>query len=85
MENIREIVRQLVLDNFLLGEPSKVLLDDADLQEDGILDSLSTLKLVSSLEKRFDIMFMPEELGGDGFSTVANIEQLVKSKLTVPS
>lgn len=85
MENIREIVRQLIFENLLSEASLEAILDDSHLQESGILDSVSTLSLVSSIEERFCISFMPEELGGDDFSTVMRIEQLVKQKITETS
>jgi acyl carrier protein len=81
MEDIYRIVRQFILEHFLPGEPSESLSNDADLKESGILDSLSTLKLVSFLEEHFRIDFIPEELGGGGLSSVTRIVQLVKSKV----
>jgi len=81
MDGIRETVRQFILEKFLPGEPPDALKNESDLKEDGVLDSLSTLKLVSFLEERFGIDFVPEELGDGSLSTVRNIEMLVKTKM----
>ena len=51
MQDIRQTVRHFILDNFLPGEDPSNLTDDTELKESGILDSLSTLKLVSFLEE----------------------------------
>jgi acyl carrier protein len=85
MENVYEIVRTFIVDTVLSGAVPEIDLDDVDLQEAGVLDSLSTLKLVCFLEERFSISVMPEEMGGDDLSSMKGIEQLVKVKLTVPS
>ena len=55
MENIREVVRQYIINNFLPGENPANLTDDTELKESGILDSISTLKLVTYLEEHFKI------------------------------
>lgn len=80
MDNVRESVRQFILDNFLSGENPDNLKDDTDLKETGILDSISTLKLVSFLEEQFKIEFEVNDLGDDNLSTIINIEKLVNSK-----
>lgn len=82
MDEIREIIRQLIFEHFLPGESPDALSDDSDLKEDGVLDSLSTLKLVAFLEERFDIDFVPEDLGHGNLSSVRRIEALVRDKLS---
>lgn len=80
MEDILGTVRGFILENFLAGEPAESLSNDSDLKEEGILDSLSTLKLVEFLEKKFHIDFVPEELGSGNLSSVTKIERLVRQK-----
>ena len=80
MDNIREIIRQFILENFLKGESPENLKDDTELKQSGILDSISTLKLVSFLEEQFKIEFEINDLGDDNLSTISNIENLVNSK-----
>jgi acyl carrier protein len=81
MDNIRDLVRQFVLDNFLVGEDPRNLTDQTELKESGILDSLSTLKLVSFLEERFKVEFDAEDLEAGNLSSLASIERLVQSKV----
>lgn len=82
MENIRESVRQFVLEQCLPGEDPRNLKDDTELKETGILDSLSTLKLVTFLEERFSVEFDAGDLDAGNLSSVAAIEQLVRLKMT---
>ena len=79
--DIKESVRQFILKNFLPGENPNNLTDETELRESGILDSLSTLKLVSFLEKSFDVEFEANDLDSGNLSTIANIERLVHSKM----
>ena len=82
MENTRELVRAFILEHFLSGEDPTNLTDDTELKESGILDSLSTLKLVTFLEERFKIELEASDLDAGNLATVASIEKLVSSKKT---
>ena len=81
MDNIRNVVRGFILEHFLPGEDPKNLTDQTELKESGILDSLSTLKLVSFLEEQFKIELEANDLEAGNLSSLENIERLVKSKL----
>ena len=80
MENIRETVREFILDNFLPGEDAANLTDSTELKESGILDSLSTLKLVTFLEEQYKVEFEADDLDASNLSTVTNIAALVVAK-----
>jgi len=80
MDSMRDVVRAFILENFLPGEDARNLTDDTELKESGILDSLSTLKLVSFLEERFKVEFEADDLEAGNLSSIESIERLVKSK-----
>ncbi len=81
MPEIKETVRQFILTSFLPGEDASNLTDDTELKESGILDSLSTLKLVSFLEETFKVEFEANDLDAGNLASVASIEKLVRSKM----
>src|SRR5262245_28014950 len=81
MADTRELVRAFILENFLPGEDPKNLTDDTELKESGILDSLSTLKLVTFLEERFKIELEARYLDPTNLASVACIEKLVSAKM----
>jgi acyl carrier protein len=81
MADTRELVRAFILENFLPGEDPKNLTDDTELKESGILDSLSTLKLVTFLEERFKIELEASDLDASNLASVASIEKLVSAKM----
>ena len=80
MDSTRETVRQFILENFLPGEDPKNLKDDTELKESGILDSLSTLKLVTFLEEQFKIELEAHETDIDNFDRIEDIAALVERK-----
>lgn len=81
MTDIRQDVKDFILEHFLQGEDPKNLTDETELKESGILDSLSTLKLVSFLEERFHVEFEANDLDAGNLSSLGSIERLVKSKM----
>ena len=74
MENITNQVLKLVRD---LTESDDVQLT-TNLLDEGILDSLTTIELITKLEDEFQINIDSEDLNHQNFNTVANIEALVK-------
>jgi acyl carrier protein len=80
MDNTREVVRAFLLEHFLPGEDARNLGDDTELKESGILDSLSTLKLVTFLEERFNIELEAGDLDAANLASVAHIANLVAQK-----
>ena len=81
MDNVQELVKQFILDNFLQGENPSNLTPQTELKESGILDSLSTLKLVTFLEEEFKVEFEADDLETGNLASIANIEALVRSKM----
>jgi acyl carrier protein len=77
----RDEIREFILNNFLPGEDPKNLTDDTELKESGILDSMSTLKLVAFLEKRFNVEFEANDLEAGNLASVARILDLVTAKM----
>ena len=80
MEGIRDAVRAYILEQFLPGEDPRNLTDGTELKESGILDSLSTLKLISFLESQYHVEFEANDLEAGNLATITAIERLVKSK-----
>ena len=81
MEDIKQIVKQYILDEFLPGEDPAQLTNSVQLVKGGILDSIATLKLVSFLEERFGVEMQAHEINLDNFNTLPEIEAIVQRKL----
>jgi acyl carrier protein len=80
MQEVKEVIKEYILEEFLPGENPAALTDSTPLITGGILDSLATLKLVLFLEERFKIQIRAHETMADYLDTVADIAQLVNSK-----
>jgi acyl carrier protein len=82
MDNVRELLRSYILENFLPGEDPRNLTDETELKESGILDSMSTLKLVSFIEETFKVELEAGDLEAGNLSSITSIERLVRSKVS---
>lgn len=81
MSDIKNVLRGYILENLLPGEDPANLTDDTELKESGILDSMSTLKLVTFLEGQYQIEFEAADLEPANLSSISSLERLVRSKL----
>lgn len=81
MEDTAKLVHEYILREFLPGEDPDELTDRTPLITGGILDSISTLKLVVFLEDRFGITVDAHEAGVAGLDTIRDIASLVESKI----
>ena len=76
---MKELIKSYILEK-ILGE--EIDLDnDSSLFEEGIIDSLGQVKLISFLEKKFNISIDPGEITTDNFDTIDQIMRLVEKKL----
>ncbi|MFO0911068.1 MAG: acyl carrier protein [Isosphaeraceae bacterium] len=80
MQSIRDDVREYVLREFLPGESPEELSDETPLITGGVLDSISTLKLVAFLEDHFGVTVEAYEAGVDNLDSVALITRLISEK-----
>ena len=78
---IKATVKAYLLKECFPGEKEEVLNDPLGLITDGILDSISTIKLVAFLEERYGIEFKAHELDRDHLNTLEDITSLTHSKL----
>lgn len=77
---ITEPVKAFILDTFLPGEDPEALEYDTPLISGGIIDSISTLKLVTYLEEEFEIQVQANEMNADNLDTLMEITSFVLSK-----
>jgi acyl carrier protein len=85
MDNIKEELRQYILSEFLPGESASNLGDDVPLRTSGILDSVSTLKVVNFVEEHYGITVEAHEASVQNFNSISRIAAFVQSKLVAAS
>ena len=78
---IREQVRQYILESFMYSSDRSALTDDLSLIDSGIMDSTGVLELVGFIEESFAIQVDDTDLVPDNFDSVAKITAYVGSKL----
>jgi acyl carrier protein len=79
-DNIKQILKSYILNEFLPGEDPAQLTDSTALVTTGILDSIATLKLVAFLEQEFSIGIQAHETDPEHMNTIEQIAKLVQSK-----
>jgi acyl carrier protein len=80
MEDIAKAVQHFILREFLRGEDPNELTFGTPLITGGILDSISTLKLVVFLEEHFGITIEAFEAGVEHLDSIGQIAELVSRK-----
>ncbi len=76
---VKAQVREFIVTTWLNGD-DRDLKDDTDLHEAGLLDSLSTLALISFLEKTFNVQIDPVDIHAETFQTLDAIAALIEQK-----
>jgi acyl carrier protein len=77
---VKNSIREHIVNRWLNGD-ARGLDDETDLQQIGVLDSFSTLDLVSFLDETFRVQIEPSDINSETFRTVSTIANLVLEKL----
>ncbi len=80
-ESIIEAVREYLLREFLTDQSPSALDNSTRLVRGGVLDSLTTVKLVTFLEERYQIEVYPHEFDEQHLDTMPAIAAFVRAKL----
>jgi len=76
---VKQTIKQYIVDK-IVGEEIEIA-DDASLFSEGIIDSLGNVKLISFLEKQYNIRIEPGEITMENFDTINQIVAFVEQKL----
>ena len=76
-------IRTFIVDNFLFGQDSPRLTDDASFLETGIIDSTGFLELVTFLEQTYGITIADRELVPENMDSLARVSAFVARKRDV--
>ena len=77
-------IRSYIVQTWLNGD-ERGLDDETDLQESGLLDSLTTLSLIAFLEGAFKVQLDPSDINAETFRTLNAIALLVDQKTAAQS
>ena len=81
MWSIEQEIRQFIIDNFLFGEPEPQLSNDDSLLDQGIIDSMGVLELVTFLEDKYEIEIPDDELVPTNLDSVNRMIEFVQWKV----
>jgi len=76
---IKDQIRQFIVTNFYVAEPSAVG-DETSLLDQGIIDSTGVLEVISFLESTFAITVADDEMLPDNLDTIGRIAAFVAKK-----
>lgn len=80
-ERVEIEVREYLLQEFLPGRDPASLTPDTELMAQGLLDSISVIRLVAYLEETYGIELEPHEYSADFLGTTRKIAETVTGKL----
>ncbi|MGO4574244.1 acyl carrier protein [Microvirga sp. 2TAF3] len=81
MTDTASAIRAFVVENFLFGDTSCLIPDEASLIENGLVDSTGILELVGFLEDHFGITVADSEIVPANLDTIADLSAYVARKL----
>jgi acyl carrier protein len=81
MQQIEQEVRQFVVDNFLFDESGNSFSNDDSFIENGIVDSMGILNLVTFVQDTYRVRVLDQEITTDNWDSVTRIAVFVRSKL----
>lgn len=84
-EEIRDVIRNFIISEFLPGEDPSFLADDTKLISGGIMDSIAIVRLVSYLEERFELQLQSQDVTVSRFDTIERIVGTIQEKSSMAS
>ncbi len=73
-------IREFVYAQFPLARQREIG-DDVSLIEEGIVDSLGILEIVTFVETEFSIILEDDEMLGENFNTIASLSAFIHAKI----
>jgi acyl carrier protein len=76
----RSLIRNFIARNLLFSDGGFEYADDASFLDEGIIDSLGVIELVTFVEKQFGVSVADHELVPDNFDSVAKLDSYIQRK-----
>ena len=80
-DEIKNNVKQFIIDNFLFGSIDNSFHDDDSFMENGIIDSTGILELIEYIEHQYNIKIKDEELLPENLDTLNNVSYFIMRKM----
>lgn len=80
MSDVKLILKQFIVENFLFGNANG-LNDETSFLQEGIIDSTGVLELVTFLEEEFGISVEDEELVPENLDSLNNLAAYLERKI----
>lgn len=80
MEQIKQAVKNYILENVLYGAEEDELNYEDSFLEKGIIDSTGVLEIVSFIEEEFNFTVQDEEMVPENLDSVNNLAKFIKGK-----
>lgn len=80
MNEMKEQIRDFIVENFLFGN-DEGLNDDTSFLDEGIVDSTGILELVTHIEEEFSISVDDEELVPENLDSISSVSSFLERKL----
>jgi len=81
IDEIKGKVREYLAAQILPGEDPSALSDDRPLITGGLMDSITSVSLITFLEEAYGVSFEAHEIGIDYLDSVADIARTVADKM----
>ncbi len=82
--DVEEQIRQFVAKNLLFSEEPSEIADEASFLDEGIIDSLGVVELVTFVSCMFQVSVEPAEIVPDNFDSVSKLARYIRLKLSAP-
>ncbi|MEL4106541.1 acyl carrier protein [Oscillospiraceae bacterium WX1] len=80
-ERVTESIRAFLFDRYLFGYEENELDNDASFMDNGVLDSMGILELVTFVENTFGITVTDADILPENMDSVNRLEQFIRTKL----
>jgi acyl carrier protein len=81
MTTSEHLIRTYIAENILFSNSGYPYSDDASFLDEGIVDSMNVLQIVTFVEKQFGIHINDEDIVPNNFDSVAKLAAYVQSRL----
>jgi acyl carrier protein len=79
--DIKQKVRDFVVENFLFGEADERLLDSSSLLQEGFVDSSGVMEMLLFLDEEFGVEVPPKDLLEDNLGSINLIANYISRRL----